>query len=371
MLTRGGALRAGLFVGVVVAAPFLAGQHWVMNALVFTAMYAALASAWNLVGGYAGYPSLGHAAFFGIGAYAMAWKFPSGHVLSSGLTPFWFLPVIGIAVGLLALPVAVIAMRTRADVFAIVTITLLFVVQTLAFNLRSITDGAQGAGVALPPFDAANFERPFYFAMAALLLFAMGISWYTLKSKFGLSLSAIRADEDKARGIGVRVTGVKLLAFSVSVGIAAMVGGVWAYYIGFVYPQFAVDPLVTIGMVLMTFLGGRATLWGPVLGALILVPAQQRLAYQLGGSQFYLIAYASVFLVIMLVMPRGIIPTLADVRRRRLLASHRAQDEGAPGADAAHNGVRALVRGGRHSGAALAVPTGALHLLDRRRRDRR
>ena len=147
--------------------------------------------------------------------------------------------------------------------------------------------------------------------MAVLLLLAMGASWYALKSKFGLSLAAIRADEDKARGIGVRVTGVKLLAFSVSVAIAAMVGGVWAYYIGFVYPQFAVDPLVTIGMVLMTFLGGRGTLWGPVLGALILVPAQQRLAYQLGASQFYLIAYAAVFLVIMLVMPRGILPTVA------------------------------------------------------------
>ncbi len=321
MLTRGGVLRAVVFVGLLASAPFFVGQHWVMNALVFTAMYAALASAWNIVGGYAGYPSLGHAAFFGIGAYAMAWKFPFGHALSSGLTPFWFLPVIGVAVALVALPVAAIAMRTRASVFAIVTITMLFVVQTLAFNLRSITDGAQGASVAIAPFAAENFERPFYYAMASLLVLAMGASWYALKSKFGLSLSAIRADEDKARGIGVHVTGVKLLAFSVSVGFAAMVGGVWAYYIGFVYPQFAVDPLVTIGMVLMAFLGGRGTLWGPVLGALILVPAQQRLAYQLGASQFYLIAYASVFLVIMLVMPRGVLPTLNDVRRRRMLSS--------------------------------------------------
>jgi branched-chain amino acid transport system permease protein len=180
--------------------------------------------------------------------------------------------------------------------------------------------------------------------MAVLLLLAMGISWYALKSKFGLSLSAIRADEDKARGIGVRVTGVKLLAFSVSVGIATMVGGVWAYYIGFVYPQFAVDPLVTIGMVLMTFLGGRGTLWGPVLGALILVPAQQRLAYQLGASQMYLIAYAAVFLVIMLVMPRGILPTLGDVRRRRTLASHRAGDQRASGATGHDGFAQAVAR---------------------------
>src|SRR5882724_5662459 len=102
MLTRGGVLRAILFGVVLAAAPFFVGQHWVMNALVFTAMYAALASAWNLVGGYAGYPSLGHAAFFGIGAYAMAWRFPSGHPLASGLTPFWFLPVIGVGVAVVA-----------------------------------------------------------------------------------------------------------------------------------------------------------------------------------------------------------------------------------------------------------------------------
>jgi branched-chain amino acid transport system permease protein len=244
------------------------------------------------------------------------------------------------------------------------------VVQTLAFNLRSITGGAQGAGVALPPFDVANFERPFYYAMAALLLLAMGASWYALKSKFGLSLSAIRADEDKARGIGVRVTGVKLLAFSVSVGVAAMVGGVWAYYIGFVYPQFAVDPLVTIGMVLMTFLGGRGTLWGPVLGALILVPAQQRLAYQLGGSQFYLIAYASVFLVIMLVMPRGILPTLADVRRRRMLASRRAGGQGASRATGHDEGVGAAPRHARDHFVELAVPAGMPRVLGANERER-
>ena len=133
----------------------------------------------------------------------------------------------------------------------------------------------------------------------------MAITFGSMRSKVGLSLQAVSADEDKARGIGVHVTGVKVLAFAVSVGLAAMVGGVWAYYQTFIYPQFAIDPLITIGMVLMAFLGGRATLWGPVLGAFLLVPGQQYLAYKLGGSQFYLIAYAAAFLLIMLVLPRG------------------------------------------------------------------
>ncbi len=91
-----------------------------------------------------------------------------------------------------------------------------------------------------------------------------------------------------------------------------MIGGVWAYYLTFIYPQFAVDPLITIGAVLMVYLGGKGTLWGPALGAAILVPAQQYLAYRLGASQLYLIGYAAVFLAVMLALPRGIIPSLGD-----------------------------------------------------------
>jgi len=211
-------------------------------------------------------------------------------------------------------------MRTRADVFAIVTITFLFVVQTLAFNLHDLTGGSQGASLPIAPFSAANFELPFYYVLAALLIFTMGLTFATMGSKLGLSLVSIRSDEDKARGVGVRTMGVKVLAFSVSVGITAMVGAVWAYYQSFIYPQFAVDPLITIAIVLMTFLGGRGTLWGPVLGAVILESGQQLLTYQLGAVQLYLIVYALLFLVIILLLPRGILPTIEDrlrMRRRR------------------------------------------------------
>jgi branched-chain amino acid transport system permease protein len=311
-----GALRGIAFFALLVALPSFNLAHWVLNMLVFTLMYAAMASAWNLVGGFTGYPSLGHAAFFGVGAYATALWFQH-HAIHSGYEPFLILPLVAIVAGLIGLPVAVVAMRTRADVFAIVTITLLFVAQTLAFNLRSITHGAQGLSIAAPPFALRTFERPFYYVLLAVLALAMGVTYLTIKSKVGLSLAAIRADEDKARGVGVRVTGLKLLTFSVSVGLVAMVGGIWAYYEGFIYPQFAFDPLITIAIVLMTFLGGRATLWGPVLGAFVLELAQQYFAYELGGSQIYLIAYALVFLLIMLLLPRGIVPTLNDRLRRR------------------------------------------------------
>ena len=113
----------------------------------------------------------------------------------------------------------------------------------------------------------------------------MLICWWVRASNLGLMLFAIRDDEDRARGLGVHTTVVKVAAFATSAGLVGMAGGVWAYYIGFIYPQFAVDPLITIGMVLMVYLGGKGTLWGPALGAFILVPAQQYLAYRLGAQR--------------------------------------------------------------------------------------
>ena len=171
--------------------------------------------------------------------------------------------------------------------FAIVTLTLLFVIQQLAFNLRSLTNGSLGLVLPSPHFPISTYERPFYFAMLGVLVLGLAMCWWMRGSKLGLMLFAIREDEDKARGLGVRDTCAKLDRLR-ALGRAHRDGrGVWAYYLAFIYPQFAVDPLVTIGMVLMTFLGGRGTLWGPVLGAFMLVPAQQYLAYRLGASELY------------------------------------------------------------------------------------
>jgi branched-chain amino acid transport system permease protein len=310
-LTPAGMGRAAVIFGALLAFPFLCTTHWVVNAALFTLMYAAIATAWNLLGGYSGYLSLGHAAFFGIGAYAIGiWFTHAG--IGAGDTPFLVLPVVGVAVAVGSIPIAWVALRVRAATFAIVTITLLFVVQQLAFNLHGITHGSQGIAVPAPRFPLATYERPFYLAMLAVLALAVLTCWWVRGSRLGLMLFAVRDDEDRARGVGIRTTSAKVAAFTVSVGLTAMAGGVWAYYIGFIYPQFAVDPLITIGAVLMAFLGGRGTLWGPMLGAFILVPAQQYLAYELGASQLYLVSYSAVFLVIILLLPRGILPSIAD-----------------------------------------------------------
>jgi branched-chain amino acid transport system permease protein len=318
--------RGAVVMALFVIYPFVFSAPYLETIGIFTVMYAALATAWNLLGGFSGYLSLGHAAFFGLGAYAEAILFQ--HIgIGSGYRPFAVLPLIGIGVALVSVPLGLVFLRVRAATFAIVTISMLFLVQQLAFNLHSLTNGAQGMSMPLPPFPVQTYERPFYFAMVGIYLAAMLISWAVYTGKLGLDLFAIRDDEDRARGLGIRTTYAKTVAFAASAGLVSMAGAVWAYYEGFIYPQFAVDPLVTIGMVLMAFLGGRGTVWGPTVGALILVPTQQYLAYSQGVSQWYLIAYATVFLVIMLLMPRGILPSLRDLVASRLPSSKRAGGE--------------------------------------------
>jgi branched-chain amino acid transport system permease protein len=326
-----GLVRGLAIVGALAAFPFVFNEDWLVNIGIFTLMYAALATAWNLFAGYSGYISLGHVAFFGIGAYTTANLFSTSSPLrgsaysfsqhafvsiGNGYRPFYLLPLVGLAVALVAVPIGWVALRTRAITFAIVTLTFLFVFQNFAFNLRGLTNGSSGMSMPTPNFPVAIYERPFYYAMLGVLVLGLLFSWHIRKDKLGLMLFAIREDEEKARGLGVRTTGAKLIAFSLSAGLCGMVGGVWAYYLTYIYPEYAVDPLVMIGMVLPVFLGGRGTLWGPVLGALILVPAQQYMAYRLGATELYLVGYASVFVVILLVLPRGILPSLADAYER-------------------------------------------------------
>lgn len=314
-------VRVVIPLAVLACVPFVLTASWLLNLAVLGLMYAVLASSWNLQAGYTGYISLCHAAFFGIGAYALAlWAGPNTASLS-GYGPFLLTIPIGLAVGAAAIPIGWVILRTRHVTFAIVTITLLFVVQTLAFNLTGLTGGSQGLAVANPPFSAASFEQPFYYAMLILLALCVVIFELVRRSRLGLSLTALREDEEKARGLGVPTQPLKIGAFAVSIAITAMAGGVWAYYLTFIMPQYAIDPLLMVGTALTAFLGGKGTLWGPAIGALIVVPAQQYFAFRLGASDLYLVSYAAIFLVVILLLPRGVVPSLGEWLRKRRSAA--------------------------------------------------
>ena len=246
--------RAAVVFGALLAFPFVFGQPWVVNMAFFVLMYAGLAQAWNLLGGYSGYVSLGHAAFFGMGAYAEGILLAHTGIGTSGYLPFVALPAVGVGVALVSVPVAWVALRTRALTFAIVTLTLLFVVQTLAFNLHWLTHGSQGLSVPSPSFFAL---RASVLPVCARALRA-GDAHLVARSRRQAGAVAVRHPRRRGQGggLGAHVMQAKVITFVVSVGLTAMVGGVWAYYIGYIYPQFAVDPLVTIGTILAVFLGG-------------------------------------------------------------------------------------------------------------------
>ena len=311
-----------LFVAAL-AVPFVAPDPATTNIAVFTMMYVGLATAWNIMGGYTGYVSLGHAGFFGFGSYALGLML--AHLgVKGGYGPFLLVPVAGILTAVLAAGIGWFALRTRAATFVIVTIALMFMLQLLAENLVGLTGGGGGLSFPVPAWSGDFFNTPFYYAMLALAALGLLVSWVIRHSKFGLGLLAIRDDEDKALAVGVPTGAFKLAAFVISALFVGMIGGVYGYYVTYIYPQFVVDPLIGISMVLMVFLGGLGTTSGPVLGALILEPAQLWLAYNYGASRLYLVLYAAVFLVVILLLPRGIIPSVLE------LISHRRAKAGPP-----------------------------------------
>ena len=305
---------------VALALPFIAPDPATTNIAVFTVMYVGLATAWNIMGGYTGYISLGHAAFFGFGAYAFGLMLIHLNI-TPGYEPFILVPVAGVLTAVLALGIGWVALRTRAATFVIVTIAFMFMVQLLAENLTKLTGGGGGLGIPYPhDWGGDFFNTPYYYAMLVLATLGLVTSWWIRRSKFGLGLLAIRDDEDKALAVGVPTRTFKLTAFIVSAVLVGMIGAVYGYYVTYIYPQFVIDPLVGISMVLMAFLGGLGTLSGPVIGALLLEPAQLEFAYRLGASRLYLVFYSAVFLIVILLLPRGIVPSVLQLLQGRRMA---------------------------------------------------
>lgn len=320
---------SGLGVVGILVVPLVVREAWMLNIAFFTAMYACLATSWNITAGYLGYYSLATVGFFGIGAYGTAWM-TEWTGIEHTTAVFALMPAIAIVVSLFSVLVAAVMYRTRGATFIMVTLTVVLMFEYLASNLTSITGGSRGASLPIPQLSLDAFPVVFYLVMASVLIVGIATCWYLRNSALGLSMFAIRDDEDKARGIGVLTPWPKYLAFALGAFVAAWAGGVWAYRISYIYPSSAFDigPLL-LGTILMCLLGGLGTLWGPTLGALILTPVEQNLIYELGTARLYLVTYVVVFVGVMVLLPRGIIPTVRDRVDRYRRTRHRAPTEGA------------------------------------------
>jgi branched-chain amino acid transport system permease protein len=322
----GGAL---VVLAVFAVFPLVFTNATLTTIAVDTLIFAASAVAWNIFSGYSGYISLGQAVFFGTGAYTVAIAARAWHL--TGDTVFALLPLAGVLAGVLAVPLGLIALRVRRHTFVVITIAYFFIAQLTVTNL-SVTGGSSGILAPSPNWAPETFNNPFYYIALALLAVTTVASWLIRRSRFGLQLRAIRDDEDRAAGLGVRAMPVKLTAFVITAVVTGMAGGLWFYFIGQALPQFAFDPFFDLSVVVMAFLGGLGTIAGPILGALIIEPGQQWLTLQYTNEYLSEILLGVLFLLVILFLPRGIIPTSAELiaKFRARLRQRRADAAGPP-----------------------------------------
>jgi ABC-type branched-subunit amino acid transport system ATPase component/ABC-type branched-subunit amino acid transport system permease subunit len=282
------------------------------NVLFQTFLLAVGAISWNIVSGYTGYVSLGQSAFLGLGAYTVA-------IISirTGLDPFLVAPLGGAAAALVALGVGVIVMRARGHAFVIITIALLLLFQTIGLNTGSITGGSNGLTLPLPTWSPDYQNFPFYYSMLGLMVLTQLFSMWIRRSKLGAGLIAIREDERKAAAIGIHVVRYKVLSFVASAIFLGVAGGIYAYYLSFIDPRGMFDILASVSIVLAVLVGGKGTIWGPVLGAGIVQPLNEATNVYAQGSQSRLVLFGGLLVLVVLWLPDGVIPTVTRLFERR------------------------------------------------------
>ncbi|HWE23265.1 MAG TPA: branched-chain amino acid ABC transporter permease [Myxococcales bacterium] len=298
-----------LLIALPVLALALAVVPWVasdtivqygINAL----LVATLAQGWNIIGGFAGYPSFGNSVFYGLGTYGTAiamaqlhWSFGSGLVLGA---------VLGVACALLfGIPI----LRLRGPYFAIATLGLAAVMSAI---IATIDIAGKNIGLILPLFRG---DALFYELSLILLVAATATVAWMARSRFGAGLVAIREDEDAAQVMGINTTMYKVAALVFAAFFSALAGGIHAYWITFIDPASAFDPSLNVRMVIMTLFGGSGTVLGPVVGAFVLSAVSEVLASKATGVAS--LFYGFVIVAAVVLMPKGILDLMEGFRTAR------------------------------------------------------
>jgi branched-chain amino acid transport system permease protein len=299
-----GLMAVALFL--LLALPILSGDSTIESLAIQALLLSSAAVAWNLFSGYTGYISLGQATYYGLGAYFFALVSQDLRISGSwGLC--LLLPCAGLIASVFAVPLGWVMLRARRATFMVITIAIFFVFQQLAYNLRDITGGSEGIYMPIPDWSS---DLPFYLVASTVLLLATFVSWGVRRSKFGLTLLAIRDDEDRARGLGVRTGLYKLGAYVLSAGFTGVIGALSIFVLGLINPTVAFDPSINLIVAVVCFFGGIGTVMGPVVGSLLLGPLQAYLQQQIGAGATGLdqMLLGGLLLAILLVMPEGIVP---------------------------------------------------------------
>ncbi len=290
----------------LLAVPLLTSNQFLLHLGVSVLLWTALGLAWNLIGGYAGQVSFGHAAFFGAGAYTTMILY-----LSRGLPPWWGMILGGVVGALLALPIGLICFRLRGPYFSLATLAVAEIVRLVALNWESLTAGPVGLLITtLPPVSlfghAVNWERqePFFAVAAAVALGAMLATRRLARARLGSYLLAVREDEDAAEAIGIDTTRAKVAALMASAFLAGVAGGLYGLYYRYVDPDAVFPISLSVEMVFIAVVGGLRTVAGPVVGAVFLTTVAElfRERFTVG----HLIFYGLFMMIVIRWLPEGI-----------------------------------------------------------------
>ena len=338
-------------VAVLAVFPVVSDNLYYENLLILTFLLAIGASGWNIMGGYAGYISLGNSAFIGLGAYTTGIL-----ATTQDVSPFLGCVVGGLVCAVAAALLSLVTRRTRGMYFVIVTFAALQLLGVVATTWSGLTGGSQGLALPLPTWDLSYQNWPFYYPLLGLLIVTVAVSVLVRRSKLGLGLFMIQDDEDKAAALGIRTAVYKLIAFVLGGTFVGIAGGIYAYYVTFLNVAAVFDIVTSVLIVLAALLGGRGTVWGPVLGAFIIEPLANVTTTNLGGANsgaIRLLLFGGLLGAVVLFLPRGVLPTLNLLgdrlrQRRGARATGRAAPPTLPATSA--NGTWALLPSTRAAG---------------------
>jgi branched-chain amino acid transport system permease protein len=280
-------------------------------------LYAIAASAWNIIGGYAGQVSVGHVVFFGCGAYASM----------AAYSHFALPPLVGIPAGIIssvaiAAVIGVPTLRLSGHYFSMATIAVAELARLIVTNTEYLgaAVGLSGPTVPRTVFDLSFISAlPYYYLFLSVLLITLGITWWMTNSRMGFYLRAIKDSERAARSLGAPASRVKLYAYMLSAGLTSVAGALYSMMFGFVDPESGLGILISVKMLIMAALGGAGLLFGPLVGAAILVPLEEISNNVLGGrgAGLTFVVYGAIIVVIARFQPGGILALINRLWAKR------------------------------------------------------
>jgi branched-chain amino acid transport system permease protein len=315
-------LSAAAVVGLALV-PVFVSNTYALHMAVMVLLWVLLGQAWNLLGGYTGQVSYGHAAFFGVGAYT------SAIMVKSGLSPaaaWWGLLLGGVLAAVVASVLGWICFRLRGPYFSLSILALSEVLRLVAVNWKQLTNGAEGI-LYIPAF---NSKGAYYWIVLALVVVSFLTIRAVMRSKLGFYFLAIREDQDCAESLGINTTKYKLISLLISAFFTGVAGSFYMNYMGFIDPGIVFSlPDISIMMILVTMLGGAATMAGPAVGAVLYILMSE--AFRVFLKSGHLLFFGVLIIVIIIFFPQGIVGTLHEkwTARRQRAANTAAAKEAA------------------------------------------